>query len=442
MLLRPICWTLICLFSIAPVLAQFQTNPADIDIESWIRKIKEWRMAVANHTPGEPDAAAATIGRSYDVETVLLAIAAVLGKESTKKLQYTRSTSYDGITIGRSPVPMISTDVVGSFGAVIAPHLELTVSPNQVLKRGALLHTDIALLGLGRGAEDSLVQSDDGRVTGAAGGRHWKYARLLLHWSASDPSRDAMILQWYIATTAYMFSQRQWGFVELNLLLALKYFPTNPTILFYVGVLHEINAAPKSQNVLYPNPGLLYKINAAPKSQNALHPNPTSFYFDSKDEERNLALKFFRQAINADPNFAEARLHLGRVLGLIGKHEEAAEELRKAAAAVQDPQLQYFASLFLGIELMTMNRPDEARSQFMRARALCPDAQSPLLGLSRLAQKNGDIQDAYLSVQEIFKLPGRDSVGDDPWWNYDLSHARNATQLLSEMRKAFRGLAR
>jgi len=421
MLLRPICWTLICLLSIAPVLAQFQTNPADIDIESWIRKIKEWRMAVANHTPGEPDAAAATIGRSYDVETVLLAIAAVLGKESTKKLQYTRSTSYDGITIRRSPVPMISTDVVGSFGAVIAPHLELTVSPNQVLKRGALLHTDIALLGLGRGAEDSLVQLYDGRVTGAVGGRHWKYARLLLHWSASDPSRDAMILQWYIATTAYMFSQRQWGFVELNLLLALKYFPTNPTILFYVGVLHEINAAPKAQNALFPNP---------------------TFYFDSKDEERNLALKFFRQAIKADPNFAEARLHLGRVLGLIGKHEEAAEELRKAAAAVQDPQLQYFASLFLGIELMTMNRPDEARPQFMRARALYPDAQSPLLGLSRLAQKNGDIQDAYLSVQEIFKLPGRDSVGDDPWWNYDLSHARNATQLLPEMRKAFGGLAR
>jgi tetratricopeptide (TPR) repeat protein len=422
MILRPICWILICLLPIAPVFAQFQTNSDEIDIESWIRKIKEWRMAVAKHTPGEPDAAAATVGRSYDVEVVLTAIAAVLRKESTKKLQYTRSTSYDGFAIRRSPVPIISADVLGSFGAAIAPHLELTYNPNQALKRGALLHTDIAMLGLGRGAEDSLIQSYDGLATGAVGGRHWKYARLLLHWSASDPSRDAMILQWYIATTAYMFSQRQWGFVELNLSLALKYYPANPTILFYAGVLHEINAAPKSQNALFPA--------------------PTSFYVDSKDEERNLALRFFRQAIKADPIFAEAHLHLGRVLGLIGKHEEALAELHQAAAAVQDSQLQYFASLFLGIELMILNRPDEARREFMRAKALFPDAQSPLLGLSRLAQKSGGIREAYLSVQEIFKLPRRDSAGDDPWWNYDMSHARNATPLLLDMRTAFGGLSR
>jgi hypothetical protein len=89
-----------------------------------------------------------------------------------------------------------------------------------------------------------------------------------------------------------------------------------------------------------------------------------------------------------------------------------------------------------------LDHPDDARLQFMRAKALFPDAQSPLLGLSRLAQKSGDIQDAYLSVKEIFKLSGRDSVGDDPWWNYDLSHARNATPLLVKMRTAFEGLSK
>jgi tetratricopeptide (TPR) repeat protein len=277
-------------------------------------------------------------------------------------------------------------------------------------------------LGLETNGGDSLVQSTDGLPTGSVGGWHWKYARLLLHWVSPDPARDGMVFQWYIATTAYMFSQRQWGFVELNLQLAQKYYPTDPIILFYAGVFHEIRAASKSQNALYPY--------------------PRSFYFDSKEEELKLALKFFQQAVRAEPKFGEAHLHLGRVMGLLGKHEDAAAELRLAAEPLLDPQLQYYCSLFLGYEFMMLDRLDEARAQFEHAKALFPDAQSPLLGLSRLAQRNGDMQNAFLAAQELFKLSGHDSIGDDPWWSYDVSHARNVSTLLSEMRKEFGGLLR
>jgi hypothetical protein len=309
---RIACLLLICLLSITPSLVRPQANSGEIDANFWIRKAKEWRMAVAKHTAGERDAAAVAIGNwSFgDQGAVLTSIGAILGKESTKKLQYNRSVYYDSgnITIPRHPVPIISFDISGPFGATLAPYLELGHNPNQVLKLGALLHTDIAVLGLETNGGDSLVQSADGLSTSSVGGWHWQYARLLLHWVSPDPARDGMILQWYIATTAYMFSQRHWGFVELNLQLAQKYYPTDPIILFYSGVLHEIRAAAKSQNALYPY--------------------PRSFYFDSKEEELKLALKFFQQAVQADRRFWEAHLHLGRVMGLLGKHENASAELR------------------------------------------------------------------------------------------------------------------
>ncbi len=57
---------------------------------------------------------------------------------------------------------------------------------------------------------------------------------------------------------------------------------------------------------------------------------------------------FFNKAIELDGSLTEARLHLGRVLGLEGRHEDAANELRRVAVTAGDSLTQYDAWLFLG----------------------------------------------------------------------------------------------
>ena len=70
----------------------------------------------------------------------------------------------------------------------------------------------------------------------------------------------------------------------------------------------------------------------------------------SEDDELDAAATAFREALRIDPTMTEARLRLGRVRGRQGRHADAVEELRRAAAEVTEPLLQYYAQLFLALE--------------------------------------------------------------------------------------------
>ena len=99
----------------------------------------------------------------------------------------------------------------------------------------------------------------------------------------------------------------------------LHLLPGDARLLFYAGALHEAFASPSVQaasRALESRPNLRSEVG-------------------SVEAELELAERFFRQTLAADPRFAEARLRLGRVLGLLGRHEEAANELRRSI-----PQLE------------------------------------------------------------------------------------------------------
>jgi tetratricopeptide (TPR) repeat protein len=155
------------------------------------------------------------------------------------------------------------------------------------------------------------------------------------------------------------------------------------------------------------------------------------------ESELKLAQHYFQKAIDENPGLAEGHLRLGRVLGLMGDHKQAAAELQKASAAIQDPQLSYYASLYLGCELRILSRKSEAREQYERAAVLYPSAQSPLLALSQLALDSDDFEGALEALKRVFALPRKDRWNDDPWWVYDLAHVRDADALVGEMRKLF-----
>jgi tetratricopeptide (TPR) repeat protein len=391
-----------------PKSAAFQESDEKAETNSLSQLMKQWSDASARHIAGKSDLPAMTIGKwsENDLKSVLTYIKklSALPVQSAKR------------TLARGPIRRVLglTDQEAKDGNL-----------NRILKQGALLHTDIALLELGTGqaetTSDVMGLFADGRLLFSSYNAHWQFARQLMD-SVSRASEDPLVRQWYIATIAFMQSRRDFGYSGRSLKFALEIFPNDAQILFYAGVLHEIYASPVSQNNSLP-PG--WKVS-----------------YGSKESELKHAQQFLQKAVSANPDFMEARLHFGRVLGLLGHHPLAVAQLQPAAAAIKDPQLQYYASLFLGYEMEIASRHMEAKDCYERAASLFPAAQSPLLALSQLAHSSDDVNDALSFLQRVFALKLFDLWKDDPWWSYDLAHTRNASALVAEMHKMFGALPR
>lgn len=377
------------------------------DPHYWIKRLEDWREATAQHQPGASDAAAVLIG-SWPVKDLEVVIG-LIGEATGRPLESNRRKHEIS---WQTLIPTIKN--------------RFTDDGNRILKRGVLLHTDIALLQLGTGVNDgnssTMLSIKDGRTMLLDEGRHWEFARRLLDSIDPGPSRDGIVKQWYIAATAQMLNRGQFAYAETNLQRALKIFPSDAVILFYRGAMHETCAAPAIQNALAP-PGV-------------------HFRFGSRNSELSLARHYLQNAVAVNPKFAEAHLRLGRVMGLLGKHDQAVVELQAAAVLITDPQFEYYASLCLGNELAMLRRNAEACEQFERAARLFPAAQSPLLALSHLARSSGDSESALRAIQEVFSLPAANSQLSDPWWDYDRSHVRNSAALVDEVRKSFGGVER
>ncbi len=226
---------------------------------------------------------------------------------------------------------------------------------------------------------------------------------------------------WYRATTAYLEREEQFAYAVPHLNAGLRLLPGDARLLFYAGAMHEAFAGP-----------LLQAASRALESRADLKSE-----VGSVETELELAERFFRKSLVADPAFAEARLRLGRVLGLLGRHEEATEQLRQTIPQLKDSQLVYYAELFLGHEEAAMRRRVAAREHFERAAALYPRAQSPRLAMGLLARAYGDRPAAVRSVKEVFALPPDEDEREDPWWEYHKAHVHDTDALLAELRRPF-----
>src|SRR5262249_50158276 len=124
---------------------------------------------------------------------------------------------------------------------------------NRILERGAVLHTDVAVLlpagdPTGDTQHDKAVRVGDGEVTGIASApAHWLYARCLMDAADSnpshiatvtvwndvypDPSHASLVRLWYSATTAYQMSQRRLSDATTHLERGLMLFPDDEHLL-------------------------------------------------------------------------------------------------------------------------------------------------------------------------------------------------------------------
>jgi tetratricopeptide (TPR) repeat protein len=306
---------------------------------------------------------------------------------------------------------------------------------NYVLRRGALLHTDVAMASPaatepieppGSAAPQRLRLSlDDGFGKGLGQSAvHWEIARMLLDHvqpagsDKADPAHDDMVRRWYRATAAWMQSRENYETLHLD--RARGIFPDDPDILFLNGALHETYAAPHIQSAVH----------------GVSLPSGMTFDLDSDHGEFRRAEGFLRRAVTLQPDFSEAHLRLGHVLLRLGKPADAVKELTQAIATSDDDLVRYYAALFSGAAREALGDFEAAAESYARAAELQPYAQSPHLALSSIARRRGDRSGALREIRLVFELASS-SEDDDPWWTYHTAQARNADDLLAELIQPF-----
>ena len=307
---------------------------------------------------------------------------------------------------------------------------------NYILRRGALLQADVAML-VSKGYEPitspSTLGPDRFRMNLADGqgtefrqvGVHWELARMLLDYvkprgsERIAPGRDDMVRDWYRATATWMQDRQDYDTYHLD--RARDVFSADPIILFLSGSLAETYAAPHIQSAV----------------RSAVAPPGATFSIGSDRAELRRAEGFYRRALAADASLPQLHLHLGHVLLLLEHESDAAKELRVALEVDNAPLLRYYGELFLGAAEERLGHADAARQAYGEAAALYPNAQSPHLAMSALARRQGDRATALREMQTVFELQHADSPPDDPWWTYYKSQAQHADDLLEALWRPF-----
>jgi tetratricopeptide (TPR) repeat protein len=404
-----------------------------------IVRLQAWLAAVEQHEPGTADGPALVLRwwNRADLTNVyedMYAIG-VLIQNPGAVVQFSEPASSP-----TQPARPRRGYTANQFAAVrqIARHIKARGVSTDLLKRGALLHTDIALRlpavpvplagALSATLQRTTLYLDDGRQQGldqSVG--HLELARRLLDLVRPNPERDdrpfperdPMVRQWYRATTAVLIAKTN---LDLNhFSRAVDLFRDDAEILFMAGALRDTLAGPRIQDGL----------------RTARLPTGMSYNVGSDRDELRRAESFYRRSLAADDSNGETHLRLGRVLGLLGRPADAVTELRVGLASVRERLLRYYGELFLGRELDALGNRDQARGAYERASALYPLAQSPYIGLSELAMRAGDRRRAQSAMETVWRLSPEASGGGDPLWDYHLAAGRDGERLLSDVNAMF-----
>jgi tetratricopeptide (TPR) repeat protein len=416
---------------------------------SRIDRLEAWLSAVEGHTPGTADGPASIV-RSWapaqlvELATDVAVTNALIGDPDhpvlwlvdpvrpgrPQRAPYTldderrlRGLARDAADrCRRDPLPKVDTD----------PRRNAQRCVNRLLKRGAVLHTDAAILfGDGTARPDAVpdarrwrVRFTDGRPLGTEGNAgHMELVQALLDNVAPNPAADPTVRLWYIATSAYgQYHERHTRHEDR----AVRIFPEDADVQFLAGSLHETFASPRIQSL----------------ARSIRLPAGAAHGIGSEQAELRQAEERFRRALERQPAFTEARIRLGRVLHLRGRYEQAARELEQAVTALSsgrsmaadDGLLAYYAEMFLGAAAESLGRREMARSSYTRAAALYPGAPSPRLALSRLALSRNDRAAALRALREALQ-PG-DEDRDDPLWRYHVVQGRDADAWLARLHES------
>lgn len=136
-------------------------------------------------------------------------------------------------------------------------------------------------------------------------------------------------------------------------------------------------------------------------------------------------------AMESPDTAAEARIRKSWLLHRAGRSDEALA-LLEAAGTPQEPFLEYMRHLFRGRVLGSLGRAEEAATAFRAALAVVPNAQSARVGLMTSLQQQGQSA-AALELAEQVQTAGSDVV--DPWWRYWQGDYRLRASVFTRLRE-------
>jgi hypothetical protein len=433
-------------------LVHAQQAPAELVKLSRIERLAAWIAAVERHEPGQLDEPALMVNEWgagelrflwFDVTslTSLVREPDVLiffaPQERPIGVQQPNAVQQSVASARRFPQLSYTVNELGRLRAIAKTLGGRTDGrENTLLRRGAVLHADIAMLapmpparssGLSSSLDRYIVRMDDGRQVGLeTRTSHWEMGRRLLDRIAVrrdatnrvlGPEADGVARAWYVAAEAYM--QSIGDLDPRNCQRAIELFPKDAEMLFFCGALHEVLAGPRRQAAL----------------RTADIPSGVTMMVGPRGDELSAAERLYRRALEANDGFDEARIRHARVLGRRGRHAEAVDELKKITSA-KEPVLEYYAALFLAGELEAVGNEDAARQAYFRAVKLFPHAQSPRLGLSRLGASPSEQQAARSAALALVSDPSVETDRADPWWTYEYEQGRHRDALLVRLYEA------
>jgi hypothetical protein len=392
-------------------------------------ELRRWLDAVERHRSGEFDSPAVEVASWSEAELTraahdFSALSRFLVRAHARLRQTGRITSFSDK--GRSILPGEAEKLLG-----LTSEEARSGDTTRLITRAVLLHTDVAIMldddrdrttpVTAASANSAGLIVLDGRQQGLVDRPpHWRFSRTLLELPPHAAWRGEVPRRWYVATAAFMQGLSRLSDLVPHLERAQRLFPDDPDVLFAVGMLHEAMASPEVQDAAH---------------ETAL-PDGMKLGVLSARAHLGEARAAFRRALDQRPEFADARVRLGRVLDLLGRHDEAARELERVGLADGEMRLRYFAALFLGSAQEALGRHEAAAASFARAADLYPRAQSPHLALSRLARAAGNHAGAIAALEKVLALPADESARDDPWWQYLRPFGRNPTALIAKWRES------
>jgi tetratricopeptide (TPR) repeat protein len=403
-----------------------------------VTRVQIWVDAVQSHRAGMPDEATRRIASwtSEQLEEITIELASLLKLMAEPRGNVFSVWVEDGRKSGNRRVVYSGSELdrlrrmaraAGGRDANAPPspgdEARIAAAQNRVVKRGAAVHTTIALnrpeqietraANPFTTKSDGIVQFTDGQQLGVDNrANHWRFARRLLDLVTPHPSRDSDVRDWYRASCAALLARTQLHADHFD--QAVRLFPDDPQLLLFAGSFHESLSAASVQAFI----------------RSAVPPRGVVLRVGSTRTELGRAESFYRRALTIDPAADEARVRLGRVLSRQERSADALGELRRVNPSAS-PILQYYRALFAGEAAEALGRPDDARAAYERAAELYPLAQAPPLALSQLAMRAGDTTRASNMITNVLSASPERMLEDDPFWTYYGAAGRDADLLLA-----------
>jgi len=148
---------------------------------------------------------------------------------------------------------------------------------------------------------------------------------------------------------------------------------------------------------------------------------------------REAAERDLRDALALDPGLQEARLRLGKLLLDERRTIEAEPLLAEVDERGADDRQRYMARLFLGRVADLRGRHEEATRLYRRALQAWPDSQAARLALAHALERSSGPATARPLVAASLAASARLVRAPDPWWDYPFGPRGFATAALARV---------